>query len=109
MKYIIKVLLSPVCWLRNYKYSKQWDKELNKLMKEHKFTSPTEYDVMLGKRKLWIENYPYACFDDSYNWNIPDTLYTDKRMPSRVTVLKLADKLFEDTGIRLQNRLNTHS
>lgn len=90
MKYFLKVLFTPSCWLQNYLYSSNWDKLLNELMETHTFTNVTEYTANLGNVRVWIENYPYAAFT-------PDR--SIKVRPSRRTILKAYDKLVNDVFV----------
>lgn len=86
LKYFIKVLFTPSCWFRNYEYNKEWDEYLLELMKTEKFSKFFVGTAKFGHNKLWVANYPYACFHHP-NFDV---------MPSRVTVFKLREKFLKD-------------
>jgi hypothetical protein len=47
--------------IRLYKYSADWDKELNRLLDNHWQTARTElHTVMLGDQEVWTSNAFYA-------------------------------------------------
>lgn len=90
MKYFLKVVFTPSCWLQIHPYSSIWDKQLNKLMETHTFTNVTGFTANLGNVRVWIENYPYAAFT-------PDRSMTVR--PSRRTILKAYEKLVNDVFV----------
>lgn len=87
LKYFIKVILTPTCWLQNESYSEAWDELLLKLMEEHKFIHINQYVAKIGNVTVWIENHPYASFTF---FNIV------KCRPSRRTILMAHKKLMQD-------------
>lgn len=104
---MIKFLLSlqfifrPLYWARNRPYSKEWDKVLNKLLDEYKFTDIEEHTATLGPTTLWIGNVPYACMHTYLIFmKNTDSRYYPKYSnvtPSRLTILRCLKKLKEDS------------
>lgn len=86
MKYLLKVLITPSCWIQNNKYSAIWDDKLNRLMATHKFEHLNSCESKLGGLIIWIENHPYASF----------TYTRIKVRPSRRTILRAFEKLQKD-------------
>ena len=90
MKYWLKVLFTPNCWLQNKHYSPVWDAQLRHLLDSgEKFgdISRTGCSAKIGNYEVWIENHPYASF----------TPYTGMKVrPSRATILRAMDHLVKD-------------
>lgn len=86
---LFRILTTPSCWIRNYAYSHAWDIELNALLDKHQFIPVTPCVAELGPYKIWIENHPYASFQQY----LPNAI---KMLPSRATVFRAMDKLEED-------------
>lgn len=80
------VFTTPKCWLQLYDYSPEWDAELNRLMRSHKFTKIGAYSASIGGREVWIANYPYASF----------TLNQHEIRPARATILRARGKLMAE-------------
>lgn len=87
MKYWIRVLLTPSCWIQNKPYSAKWNALLNKLLMEEEFTDVTEFYARIGGIQVWINNHPYASFSP-YHGNFELNI-----RPRRSTILKAYDKL----------------
>ena len=87
LKYTIKVLLTPSCWIRNYPTSKVWDMRLLNLMEENKWRGNDTYTAYIGKEEIWIKNHPYASFE-------PGAMV--QMLPSRKTALYAMDRLEQD-------------
>lgn len=81
-----RVLTTPSCWLQNYPYSPEWDKELNRLMASQRFENVDKYTATLGRHEVWISNHPYASF----------TLRNLGVRPKRSTILRAQRKLIGD-------------
>ena len=60
IKDILRVIVTPTCWVRIDQYSKIWDAELNRLLDTCKITNIDEYSVMIGGKRIWIANHPYG-------------------------------------------------
>jgi hypothetical protein len=86
MKYWIKVLLTPSCWIRNYPYSKEYDDICLKQLENPVFTNVGEHYAQLNGKLVWINNYPYAAF----HLERGRLAY---KLPSRRTVFKLKEAL----------------
>ena len=82
----------------NHPYDKDWDNEFNMLLVEHTFSDIDEHTAKLGDTKIWIANYPYACFRKRTAGTY--TIYVRKR-PSRLTILR-AKKLLDRDKLRAQ-------
>lgn len=87
MKYLLKVLITPMCWMQNYRYSETWNTTLNKLLTTNNFEYQDSAHAKIGKYIVWIENHPYASFHPTNNISV---------RPSRRTILKAYDKLLAD-------------
>lgn len=86
--YLLRVLVTPSCWLQNYPYSTAWDAELRRLMNTNCFVCEDRYTALLDGRRIWISNHPYASFTPY--WEIA------RVRPSRSTILEAFDKLQRD-------------
>lgn len=86
LKYLVRVLLTPTCWIRNERTNNVWDRELNQLMEKYDFQPITGYTARLGPVELWVANHPYASF----------TLRNQTFLPKRTTVLRAYDKYVAD-------------
>ncbi len=75
----------PVWISMNYSYSKEWDSELNQLMDMERFIYVDKYFTRIGKYTLWIENYPYASFNNGFF------------RPSRKTIRRAKKRMEMDT------------
>lgn len=100
MKYLLRVLFNPVCWLQNNSYSAEWDFELKQLLCEHKFVKTSSCTAMLGDVHIWIENHPYSSFHPYSNSLLhkqPDGFdFDDEIRPSRMTIFYAMDRLQDD-------------
>lgn len=84
LKWFLKVLFTPACWVQNYPYSKDWDEKLKRLLEERRFVNVTYYTAEISGHVVWIANHPYASF----------SLYREPLVrPSRRTILKAMEKL----------------
>lgn len=91
LKEILRVLLTPNCWLQVQPYSAAWDAKLNALMRTHRFTNIGEHTARLGDYEVWISNHPYGSFNP---WR-----HGPKVRPRRATMLAAHDKLLNDAYI----------
>lgn len=89
LKYTIKVLITPSCWIRNYRTSKIWDKQFLKLLEENNWERTSVYTAYIGSEEVWISNHPYASF-------FPYRPAGGGALPSRKTVLYAMDRLVQD-------------
>jgi len=80
------VITHPSCWLQNYGYCKEWDDELNRLMREQRFVNITRCTANIGGHEVWVANHPYASF----------TLRRHDVRPSRTTIYRAQKKLMRD-------------
>lgn len=103
----IQFIFRPSFWLMNDPYSPLWDSQFNKLLDVHEFTNITDFTAFLGDQKIWITNYPYACFHP-YGW-----LGKEEFRPSRLTILrayrKLKPHLITDPYIKYKQKLTRSS
>jgi len=86
IKYFLKVIFTPDCWIRDNGTDIKWDKWMWKALEYPIFTELTHNTVKLESTTIWIQNYPY------------DTYYSPAatphdNLPSRRTVLKFHDAL----------------
>lgn len=91
LKEILRVLLTPACWIQVNAYSAVWDAKLNALMRTHRFTNIREHTADLGDYTVWISNHPYGSFS-RYG-------HGPKVRPRRATILAAHDKLLNDIYI----------
>lgn len=75
-------------FLRNDGYSAEWDKKLNELMDNHKFTHCNSYTARIGGFEVWIANRPYADFT-SHNPHL-------NASPSQKTLRRARARLIQD-------------
>lgn len=81
----------PFALIRNNPTDMAWDRKLNELMKQYKFTERTECRAKLGPYEIWVANHPYSSFHSHQNGNIPNDV-----LPSRFTAMKAWKKLNVD-------------
>lgn len=88
---MIGVLLDPRFWIRMYRVSNDWDKELNLLLDkvesgeskiEYVFIS-LDYVVTINKVSIWATNWPYA-----YGYKISHDYLV---LPKRKTAIRLRE------------------
>lgn len=91
LRELIRILTTPSCWLRNYPYSPELDRQLNELMDKHTFVPLGAHRAQLGPIVLWTANHPYASFHIMFN-----DLTSMRLMPSRATVFRAHDKYLHD-------------
>jgi hypothetical protein len=87
MRSFFRILFTPQCWFQNNPFSREWDRRLNALMRDHKFKRVSKHSAQLGPAVMWVANHPYASFS-------PEGAEV---RPRRATVLKAMDKLLVDT------------
>lgn len=76
----LRILLTPSCWLRNYKTCPHMSRFINAALDRGEVpTQPDPYRIELAGKNFWGENYPYA-----YG-------HVGNLMPDRTTVFRLAD------------------
>lgn len=75
----------------NYRYSKEWDEELNRLLDIERpiLDKPNSLDgkyywLYLGDTIVWIQNYPYG-----FGLELDENKNTIKVRPSKKTILRL--------------------
>lgn len=91
LKYQLKALFRPACWLRGSyrnKYSEEWDRELWDNLENGRVEYIGSYCAIIGRKKVWIENHPYA----SGTWSTTGDLMNEV-FCSRATALFMADVL----------------
>lgn len=86
--FYLTLIIRPSYHIMNNRYSKAWDDEINNLVLKYKFEKLNEYVALLGNKRIWIANHPYASFVDSNNMG--------NYRASRYTIYKLRKKLLED-------------
>lgn len=80
MRDILRVIFSPIHWIRNASTSHVLDEFILNALKNPRFEYVSRYVVKLNGLDIWIRNYPYAYGSmDKY----------DGSLPSRTTVLNL--------------------
>jgi hypothetical protein len=100
-KFILTLIFifNPKWWILNYSFDKSWDKELNELLdKQFKLKNgdsehlvpPFRYTAILGNRKIWIANFPFA-----YGLTYESGIMPGR--PSRYTIYRLRYKQKIDT------------
>lgn len=88
MNNLLRIILTPGCWIRNYRKCSHIDNLINKLLDSGDIQIESECMAIIGGRTIWIGNAPYAA----------GTLYEGKPvmgMPSRRTVFRLMDAIAE--------------
>lgn len=83
---ILRVVLTPSCWMQNGPYSAGWDMKLRRLMANGKFTPNDKFTVYIGGVQVWIANHPYASFTPCFS----------EARPSRITILNAWKKLDQE-------------
>lgn len=85
MKYLLRVLTSPSCWIRSAPTNKELDAAINKLLDAGANITANSYTTTLGPLYLWTANFPY----DYGRENTIDGI----GLPSRKTVFRLYDTI----------------
>lgn len=87
LKYLIRFsfIFRPTYWVRNYRCSEEWDKELNSMLDKPVFEYTGSHTIKLNGKMVWISNYPYA-YGSPYEWGV-------EVLPRRETVIRLKDTL----------------
>lgn len=84
----LRFIFKPMFWFMDYRYSKEWDVELNILLDNHRFRWIKEYTAILGDKEIWIDNYPYGSFTKEEG----GVFYR----PSRLTIMRAKRLLDRD-------------
>lgn len=93
MKYWLKVIFTPACWIRNGAYSEAFDAELTRLLDNGAtFENYDRFTAQIGHLTLWVENHPYASFT-------PYDLAMNAVRPSRATILRAHEHFVKDVVI----------
>ncbi len=94
IKYLIKVLFTPACWLTVGTYDKAHDEWLKENLKNPVFEKgPSGYVVILNGMPLWVSNYPYAYGSLCSEVMKPYSRCEDCPIPSRAAMLQLGDAI----------------
>ncbi len=81
---VLRVLITPSCWLQVGTYSEDWDRTLVGLLQTDRFRNIGDYDATIGAYSVWIANHPYG----SMRFGV--------FRPRRATILRAAQKLAAD-------------
>lgn len=85
MKYLLRVLTNPLCWIRSSTINKELDAAINKLLDAGADITFDSHTTKLGPLTLWTENFPYS-YGEEYTIN-------GIGLPSRKTVFRLYDTI----------------
>lgn len=96
IKYFLQALFNTRGWIRNYEYSKEWDIELRKEMR-NRIVIKDHCVATVGKYKIWIANYPYA---SGRRW----IGGVAAELPSRTTMMELRDLLEKNILVQVLDR-----
>lgn len=88
----IPFLFKPEFRFMDSDYDEKWDEEINQLIKTEKFSNVDYYYATIGKRRIWVQNYPYACYKSPSS---------DKR-PSRHTIYNIRQILENHTDDKIK-------
>ena len=102
MKYLLRILFTTNCWIRNNRTNKSLSKFIEDTLNtgELPVIDDNGYTIKLANRELWIENYPY-----SYGWNYMCSRI-NQTLPSRRVVFMLHDAVKKTQHI---NEINEYS
>lgn len=92
MKYFIKVLSTPSCWVSNHRTSKEVTAKLRMNLAFFDFDSIEPYRARINDSWYWIENHPYASFQPLKEDSFVSSQY---RLPDRITRLYAYDRLMQ--------------
>ena len=89
IKYFLKVITTPSCWIQVDKYSKDWDDILNKLLEKENFKDFGTHRAKIGNTEVWVSNMPYGAFSVTLD---------NKTVlrPKRTTIFKAYEKYLRD-------------
>lgn len=90
---LIRVLLSPSCWIRNKGIDPYLDKWLRLQLINPQFNDDSGvYTIKLNGKRLWIGNYPYDCYH---------IVNKEDGLPTRRTVLLMKAAIAKYRGSKL--------
>ena len=92
MRYLIRILLTPGCWVRNSRSGKEISRFIQERLAagERPRLTWDGYRIELGGKAFWGANYPYA-----YGSVIHGMAFSDGPLPDRKTVFMLHDAVEE--------------
>lgn len=97
------VLVNPRFWLitGGDTYCERYDRSLNELLDAGtQFLVLSEYEADFGSYRLWIANYPYACFTSKIEHTLVNgRILGVKVRPSRKTIKRMRDALVKQEPI----------
>jgi len=99
MKYLLRVLTNPSCWLRSAATNKELDAAINKLLDEGADITLHVCTTTLGPLSLWTENFPYSYGGERTIKGIG--------LPSRKTVFRLYDTIAAIKAAESNSRLSS--
>ena len=94
----LQFIFKPSYWLIQNDYSADWDRILNNLLDNHRFTEIDRFTAKLGNRTVWMANHPYASFTPYRS--IQEILDGKPKLPevrpSRLTIQRAYRQFTED-------------
>lgn len=60
LKYLLKAIITPSCWLRVKKTNKEWDNYLWNSLLTDDITIIGSHEILINDCIVWIANAPYA-------------------------------------------------
>jgi len=83
MKDLLRVLMTPHCWIRVGYRDKAWNKVVNEGLKDPTFSKVSEHRCLFNGMTVWIANHPYASCS-----RISDDMEPDTGLPNRGTAIR---------------------
>ena len=99
MKYLLRVLTNPSCWIRSSATNKELDVAINKLLDAGADITFDSYITTLGPLTLWTANFPYS-YGQEYTID-------GIGLPSRKTVFRLYDTIAALRAAKINSRLSS--
>lgn len=85
MKYFLRALFSPSCWIRSHGTSLAWDKRLNQLLDNPETVVIQQHTTYINGVCIWTSNFPYG-YGSRYR-------PAESGLPKRSTAYRLNDFL----------------
>lgn len=107
LKLLLRVIVNPLCWFRNYEYNKDVDNIVRELVEnsDQYKVSVEYYRIIIDNIPIWTSNFPYASgsIEKGVKIGSMPSYRTVPLLPSRRTTFLLNDLIIR---IKHQNSLN---
>lgn len=97
MRYLLRVLFTPSCWVRARKVDRVWDRVLNEVLDTNPEIKRVDaYRASINGYQVWVENCPYSALK-SPREGLPTRRTVFRFFDLYQPMLDAADKRYEKT------------